>query len=143
MDKKLYVAYGSNLNIRQMAYRCPGAKVHKIGLLRDYELAFCTHLTIEPKAGAATPVALWEIDAAAERALDRYEGFPVYYRKETITVETDTGPVEAMVYIMNNGKPALPCGAYYETVAVGYHEIGLDLTYLEEALKRTRNKVGK
>lgn len=24
MPKKYYIAYGSNLNIRQMKYRCPG-----------------------------------------------------------------------------------------------------------------------
>ena len=27
MMSKYYLAYGSNLNIRQMAYRCPGATV--------------------------------------------------------------------------------------------------------------------
>ena len=27
MTKRYYIAYGSNLNIDQMSYRCPGAKV--------------------------------------------------------------------------------------------------------------------
>ena len=26
MSKKLYIAYGSNLNLKQMKYRCPTAK---------------------------------------------------------------------------------------------------------------------
>lgn len=31
MSKKLYIAYGSNLNLKQMKYRCPTAKlpIHK------------------------------------------------------------------------------------------------------------------
>ena len=31
MSKRLYVAYGSNLNIQQMASRCPGAKLYTLG----------------------------------------------------------------------------------------------------------------
>ena len=27
MPQRLYLAYGSNLNLAQMQYRCPGAKV--------------------------------------------------------------------------------------------------------------------
>lgn len=38
MSKRLYVAYGSNLNIRQMKYRCPGAKLYGTGVIEDYEL---------------------------------------------------------------------------------------------------------
>lgn len=40
MYKKLYIAYGSNLNIRQMAFRCPGAKLRGTGTVEDYELQF-------------------------------------------------------------------------------------------------------
>lgn len=36
MSKRLYVAYGSNLNIRQMKYRCPGAKLYGRGVIEDY-----------------------------------------------------------------------------------------------------------
>ena len=40
MANKLYVAYGSNLNLEQMARRCPTAKVVGIGVLKDYQLTF-------------------------------------------------------------------------------------------------------
>lgn len=36
MSKRLYVAYGSNLNIRQMKYRCPTAKLYGVGTIEDY-----------------------------------------------------------------------------------------------------------
>ena len=38
--KKYYLAYGSNLNIRQMRYRCPGAKPIGITAIPDYELLY-------------------------------------------------------------------------------------------------------
>ncbi len=54
MSKQLYVAYGSNLNIRQMKYRCPGAKLYSTGEIENYELQFEGHsdsafATIAPK----------------------------------------------------------------------------------------------
>ena len=38
--KKYYLAYGSNLNIRQMALRCPTAKAVGTAVIKDYELLF-------------------------------------------------------------------------------------------------------
>ena len=51
---KYYLAYGSNLNIRQMQMRCPGAKPVGTMVLEDYELLFKgsktgSYLTIEKK----------------------------------------------------------------------------------------------
>lgn len=40
MDRKIYIAYGSNLNLPQMAIRCPGAAVIGKSALKDYELVF-------------------------------------------------------------------------------------------------------
>lgn len=36
----LYVAYGSNLNIMQMSYRCPGATVAFTGFLLNWKLVY-------------------------------------------------------------------------------------------------------
>ena len=76
MKNKLYVAYGSNLNLAQMARRCPTAKVVGIGKLKEYQLTFRGVATIEPVSGAETPVGVWEITPKDEMALDRYEGYP-------------------------------------------------------------------
>ena len=37
---KLYVAYGSNLNLSQMAYRCPSARIYGAGQLNNWELVY-------------------------------------------------------------------------------------------------------
>ena len=61
---RLYVAYGSNLNLTQMAFRCPTAKVVGKGELKDYELLFRggrrgAVATVEPKEGSAVPVLIF------------------------------------------------------------------------------------
>lgn len=37
----LYFAYGSNMNLNQMAFRCPDAEVVDTVRLEGYRLAFC------------------------------------------------------------------------------------------------------
>ena len=36
--KQLYIAYGSNINLEQMTYRCPHSKVVGTAEIKDYEL---------------------------------------------------------------------------------------------------------
>ena len=51
--EELYFAYGSNLNLDQMAVRCPQAGVVGKAVLEGYELAFRRGvLTILPKEGS-------------------------------------------------------------------------------------------
>lgn len=141
MANKLYVAYGSNLNLAQMARRCPRAKVVGCGVLNDYQLTFRRVATIEPEKEAITPVGVWEITPIDERSLDIYEGYPSYYRKETVKVELPDRTVEAMVYIMNDGKPQLPPDGYYKVIEDGYRDVGLDLKYLQGALDDTKKRI--
>ena len=79
MENKVYIAYGSNLNLPQMRERCPGAQVIGTSVIDGYGLLFRegrtgSYLTIEPKEGASVPVAAWSVTAEDEAALDRYEG---------------------------------------------------------------------
>lgn len=39
-DKRLYFAYGSNINLTQMEYRCPDATPLMPVMLHGYELTF-------------------------------------------------------------------------------------------------------
>lgn len=49
MNRKIYIAYGSNLHQQQMKYRCPDAEVLGTAMLQDYELEFRGVATIVPK----------------------------------------------------------------------------------------------
>lgn len=138
--QKIYLAYGSNLHLGQMAYRCPDAKPLGTAMLQDYQLLFRggnrgAVATVEPKKGHTVPVLLWTISARDERSLDHYEGYPFLYRKETVTVDLDGTPTEAMVYIMNDGKPlGQPSVYYYNTIQQGYLDNDLDVHYLEQGV---------
>ena len=58
-NEQLYFAYGSNINLEQMAWRCPGAEVFGPAVLEGYELLFRGNsrrgsgvATIAPKEGS-------------------------------------------------------------------------------------------
>ena len=138
---KKYIAYGSNLNVGQMRFRCPDAKAYATGVIENYRLSFKgsksgNYLTIEPADGYSVPVTLWEVNAEDEHSLDIYEGFPTFYRKETLTVRLADGTEEeAFAYIMNGHKYGVPTCRYYQTCEEGYMAFGFDLDILTEAFE--------
>jgi len=141
-NTKLYLAYGSNLNLAQMARRCPKAKMAGKTFIENWQLTFRVHATIEPKDKARVPVGVWEITEECERQLDRYEGYPNYYTKETLSIVLNKKPAQAIVYLMNGGRPAMPCQNYAESIWEGYKDFDLDYSYLETAMKDTSKRVG-
>jgi len=145
---KYYIAYGSNLNMDQMAFRCPDAVPVGTTVLNGWELTFNSVLTIIPKKAAKTPVGVWKISSRDEHYLDAYEGFPRLYRKEEmkITVPGKDGrkrTVNAIVYIMNSGRKEVcpPTQYYYKTVHDGYRDFGFDTKTLNDAVKRSREEI--
>jgi len=79
---------------------------------------------------------VWEITRECEQSLDRFEGFPTYYRKDTIMIANR--PV--MVYIMNNATPATPTAGYLKCMAQGYEDWGLELDLLWRAYERAEDQ---
>ena len=116
MDKKrYYLAYGSNLNMTQMRYRCPGAVPLGTAEIKDYRLLFKgsrsgSYLTIEKAEGYTVPVGVWAVTKADEARLDRYEGYPAFYYKTELDitykglVSKKPRKVKAFVYIMQIGR---------------------------------------
>ena len=143
---KLYIAYGSNLNLDQMRERCPTAELYGIGTVRDYALAFkgypnSAYATIAPSKGQQVPVAVWTIQPKDEQRLDRYEGYPGHYAKQVLSAQLDGEVIRGMVYIMNPAmRFALPSPSYYRTVYEGYEDCGLDTVVLRDALKESAEK---
>lgn len=145
----LYIAYGSNLHLGQMARRCPTAEIVGTGELKGYDLRFRGGnggglATVEPlegpeQAGSTVPVLVWDIKDRDLEALDIYEGYPSLYRKEQQIVELEDGPAEAMVYIMNErcGGYGTPGDYYYNVIREGYESAGFDVGYLDSAVERS------
>lgn len=152
---KLYLAYGSNLNVRQMRYRCPGAKPVGTTAIPDYRLLFKgsktgSYLTIEPKKGSSVPVAVWAVDEDNELRLDRYEGCPSFYYKKELDVVISTGTkakqskARAFVYIMHEDHClGVPSIGYFQTCLEGYGSFGFDPAHLMQAYLDSAQGGGK
>lgn len=148
MKTKFYAAYGSNINIQQMAGRCPEATICNNGFINGYKLTFRSggFANIEKSENCRVPVVLWKITERCERNLDRYEGYPGFYKKTELPVELEAGTQTAMVYVMNDaakGKFRLPAEYYYYGIKDGYEDNGLPLDYLEKALEECKDEVVK
>ena len=138
---RYYIAYGSNLSVEQMWWRCPDAHIVGFADLDGWKLAFGRHATIEPCAGAHTPALIWEISDKDERALDRYEGYPKYYYKAWLPIEIwEPGAdaafeATAMVYIMADiQKDGFPSKEYVRIIEEGYQRFNFEKNVLEGAL---------
>lgn len=125
---KYYLAYGSNLNKRQMKKRCPDAVPVGSCVVSDYELLFRAYATIEPKPGASVQCGIWKISAEDEKHLDVYEGYPSLYVKQDFRVKVKGKTVTAMAYVMANGVRPLspPSTGYLMTIMEGYHDFDLN-----------------
>ena len=141
-DGTLYFAYGSNINLDQMAYRCPNAEVVAPVVLEDYKLLFRGNArgngvaTIKPHKGRKVYGLLWKITPECERSLDSYEGFPRLYDKQTVTVQTRDGQeFSVMAYVMTDlcREPSMPSNYYYNGILEGYQQNGLPTASLKRA----------
>lgn len=147
MEEKLYFAYGSNLDLEQMSQRCPDAETVGPVRLENYELRFRGNgfATVTPKKGSVVYGLVWKITPNCEQSLDRYEGYPRHYTKETVTVKDAAGAeIPVMVYIMAEPycrQPALPSPYYYRVIQRGFEANGLPVESLQAAWSRTIDEV--
>lgn len=144
MPERLYFAYGSNINLEQMARRCPHAEVIGPVTLNGYRLLFRGGYpnngvaTITPDLARQVKGLLWKLTPECEHALDYYEGFPNLYGKEDVTVMDKAGNTyTVMAYVMTREferDPSYPSLSYYSGIAEGYEQNDIPLKSLHDAL---------
>lgn len=153
MKENYYFAYGSNMNLHQMDYRCPASEVVENVRLEDYRLAFRGRnpgngvATILPEKGSHVDGVLWNITPDCEKSLDHYEGYPSLYGKEQVIVQNQAGERQSvMVYVMNapyKDVPSRPSDLYLKGILEGCHENGIASKPIMDAVKRTREEMLK
>lgn len=153
MKTKLYLAYGSNLNIAQMVMRCPDAEFFGTAEIKDYELLFKgsktgAYLTIERRKGSSVPVGVWKVTERDIRALDRYEGYPTFYYKKAFKRQIrgvngeNLGIRECFAYIMHEDRTiGMPTKGYIDTCKQGYEDFGFNEEILMEAINRSKEAI--
>ena len=135
MTKHLYFAYGSNLNLQQMENRCPGAQAIGRVCLSGWEFRIEQrgHATIIPKAGGIAWGGLWGIDDDHLASLDRYEGVAGgYYDRVSLSIETDAGLQECLVYVAELGFNGTPRDAYVDAILEGATAFNLPPEYIDQ-----------
>lgn len=148
--KKYYIAYGSNLNIRQMKMRCPNALLLGTATLDGWELLFKgsqtgSYLTIEKCKGGEVPIAIWSVTVSDEAALDRYEGYPTFYYKREFKIRYEgiiserMRTIKAFAYIMHEDRPiGIPSNLYLRTCLSAYRNLEFDSGVLWSAYNKCR-----
>lgn len=135
----IYVAYGSNMDEKQMLHRCPLAKKMGSFYLPDYKLVFRGTADIQSCSGAKAPVVLWKITERCEKSLDMYEGFPQIYKKVFWVADGET----YLAYTMNRKGYAPPVKQYYEKIKRAYKAAEFETEHLENAVSHAfRNRTG-
>ena len=131
MRRKLYFAYGSNMNVKQMKWRCSDAILRGVCKLRGWTLKQRKYADIERKRHGTVYGVLWSISSQDEAALDWYEGVENgFYKKVIVQVEKARKKYKVMAYQMTDEAVAIrEYEAYsYEyamVCTVGAHENGV------------------
>jgi gamma-glutamylcyclotransferase (GGCT)/AIG2-like uncharacterized protein YtfP len=140
--KRWYFGYGMNTNLDGMRQRCPKAICHGAAVLSNHKFVFRYHADIEECPGSQVHGVLWSITEDCERSLDMLEGYPYYYNKKEVIIES-THPLMnkfvAMVYFMNDQNGVkLPSDLYLNSLLEGYKENSVDTSQIYNALKLCR-----
>ncbi len=141
----IYAAYGSNMDPAQMAERCPHSPRRGTGWLEGWRLAFGGEdigwegamATVSEEAGERVFVVLYELSAADEQALDRWDGASIdYYRKTRVRVATADGDVVAWLYVLNAYEGGLPGARYLGIIADAAEAAGAPGDYVKALRER-------
>ena len=142
---RLYFAYGSNMNKRQIKERCgSGAKFLKKAYLPNYKFVYDGYsykwngavANVIPLKGEVVWGVLYEITKECEDKLDGHEGLGVSYFKIDVIVYDENGNShKAFLYLREPREPGKPSLEYLETIIEGAREAGLPEDYIKKYLE--------
>lgn len=144
---EFYIAYGSNLSLAQMSYRCSESKFLTTGYLEDYRLEFRDkYANIKKEEGVQIPVVVYKISKKDEKVLDSYERD--YIKKDIEITDSKGNKIKGFTYIMTKKKKdknnretdrrlELPSKNYFELLRKSYKFFGFKEDILIDSLKES------
>ena len=134
-----YFAYGSNLHHLQMKRRCPKCIYIKKIVLNNFQLTFRNKgrwADIEKKRSRKVYGALYIISKYAENRLDKYEDYPIVYKKMYFKYKGK----KVMTYTMvRKTKLVAPTTRYLNIIKQGYKDCKLNFKSLDIALLQLKH----
>ena len=130
-----YFAYGSNLHHLQMKKRCPKCLYIKKIILKNFQLTFRNKggwADIEKKNNKQVYGGLYLISKYAETRLDKYEDYPIVYKK----IYFKYNGKKVMTYTMvRKTKLVHPTDRYLNIIKQGYKDCRIKIKSLNIALQ--------
>ena len=130
----LYFAYGSNLHHFQMKRRCKDSLFIKTITLKNFTLTFRSKYRaadIQKKKNSIVPGALYEISKSDEKKLDKYEDYPILYKKIYFYYYSK----KIMTYYMPiKTSFKFPTDRYLNIIKQGYKDCKINQNYLKKIL---------
>ena len=134
-----YFAYGSNLHHEQMKKRCPKSRYVRKFILNNFELVFRNQggwADIQRKIGQKVYGALYIISKYAESRLDKYEDYPIVYKKMYFKHKDK----KVMTYTMvKKTKLIPPTTRYLNIIKQGYKDCKINIKSLNKALSHLKH----
>jgi gamma-glutamylcyclotransferase (GGCT)/AIG2-like uncharacterized protein YtfP len=130
----LYFAYGTNMDRRAMAQRCPRSRALGRARLARHRLFFmdCGLASVMPDAKACVYGVLWELAPSDVGALDRYEevGRGLYRKRLTPVLREPSGSSQALIYVSAGRTAGAPHAEHFATILAAAQDWALPPAYL-------------
>jgi len=132
----LHFAYGSNMDARQMARRCPRSRTVGLAELPGWRFRINSQgwATIIPDSTGSVFGRLWTLPPEDEAVLDLYEDLPsgLYTKQRLLVTPHDGGQSQAMTYLAADSTPGIPVAIYFQPILAAAIECGFPEAYLRE-----------
>lgn len=134
MERIIYFAYGSNMDLEQMKFRCRGGyEVLGIGKMQNWKIFINNrgYANISPQEESIVYGLMFNINSESLRLLDRYEGFPYLYTRKQLPTFFADDILKPLVYIdENNLEIGHPQTGYLERVVESAKRFSFPETYI-------------
>ncbi len=135
---KFYFAYGSNMGSQQMLARYPGSRRLGLAQLQGWRwiIAADGYANVVPAANETVEGVLFEIRAADEVAMDRYEEISAgCYAKQELSVLYEGNSFNALVYVGPVTPEGVAAPEYIPRLQTALADAGLNADYSARLLR--------
>ena len=133
-----YFGYGSNLSKDQMFVRCPDSNYFASGSLSDYSWFINSrgYASIKPDQNDFVLGEIFTLSDKDIKLLDIYESVAEgMYEKFIMSVKTQSGFIDCLVYIATDKEIGQPQAEYIERINVGIKSANLPSDYIKKSIR--------